>query len=204
MANIALYRFRVPEAARLASLAGIENDLRGVQEYCDLLLTKGDERPFASTEWEAISSAGVVRYARCFCSGVRHSLSRTLFDDVDSEFYEAHELFIDMRNKHVAHSVNEFEENDAVVQISDEFRSSEEIKSVTVAHGRVSGMSFQHPETLKAVCEWLLRKVRDEMDVGKPKILEQARKYPLKELMREGVPGPRLPEAPVNRSRRRL
>lgn len=120
MANIAGYRFRVPEAARLASLAGIENDLCGVQEYCNLLLTKKEEKPFPSTEWEAISSAAVVRYARCFSSGVRQRLSRSLFDDAEPNFAEGHNFFIEMRNKHVAHSVNEFEENDVLVQVSDQ------------------------------------------------------------------------------------
>ena len=182
------YRFPVPEAARLASLGGIEQDLRGVIAYCSLLVERSEIEKLNFVEWEAISSAAVVRYARCFSSGVRDSLEHDLLDTADIDLKEAHRFFIDLRNKHVAHSVNPFEENDVTLQIAAHFQSSQEIFAVHTAHGRRIGLSFGAPDQLKRLAEWVLLKVEEEMKTEKDKLLQVARQRPLAELKAHGVP----------------
>jgi hypothetical protein len=64
-----------------------------------------------ATVLKALWSAALVAYARCFATGKRFGLSN---EDVRSlplegEVFEFHEWLMNMRNKHVAHSVNPFE-----------------------------------------------------------------------------------------------
>jgi hypothetical protein len=188
MADYTGYRFPVPEAARLASLGGIEQDLRGVIAYCDLLVERSEITKLNFFEWEAFSSAAVIRYARCFSSGVRDYLAHDLLDSADLELQQAHRFFMDLRSKHVAHSVNPFEENDVTLQIAAHFQSSQEICAVNTAHGRRIGLSFGAPDLLKRLAEWLLRKVKEEMKVEKAALLQIARRRLLAELKAYGVP----------------
>jgi len=153
MADYTGYRFPVPEAVRLASLGGIEQDLRGVIAYCDLLIERSEVTKLNFVEWEALSSAAVIRYARCFSSGVRDYLAHDLLDSEDPDLQQAHRFFMDLRSKHVAHSVNPFEENDVTLQIAAHFQSSQEICAVNTAHGRRIGLSFGAPDLLKRLAE---------------------------------------------------
>jgi hypothetical protein len=55
----------------------------------------------------ALIFSGVVSYARCFMTGVRAQLELKTAGAVD---FEIHDYLMNLRNKHVAHSVNDFEE----------------------------------------------------------------------------------------------
>ena len=57
---------------------------------------------------EALWTAALVKYIRCFTSGKRFGLEVSVFDGF-SGAKETHQYYKDMRDKHVAHSVNPFE-----------------------------------------------------------------------------------------------
>jgi hypothetical protein len=72
-------------------------------------------RPDAkSIESKAFINAGVISYARAFASGVRGiRLDSDMFAKVwNEEDCELHEFLYALRDKHIAHSVNEFERCD--------------------------------------------------------------------------------------------
>src|SRR3990167_7217377 len=54
-------------------------------------------------------------YARCFASGFRRSLEHTLLDTAPEHIKKTHTYFIEIRNKHVAHSVNSSEKGNVLV-----------------------------------------------------------------------------------------
>ena len=190
MATYSSYRLPIPEAAHQASLVGIDIDLTGVITYCDHLIEQSNVSKLNFIVWEAMSSAAVIRYARCFSTGTREQLPHDLLDGADSELREAHEYFIALRSKHFAHSVNPFEENDVTVQIGDHFESSEEITEINSVHGRTVGLSFSDPEQLKQLAEWVHLKVRKMMEEERVKLLGFARMRPLAELKAYGIPSP--------------
>jgi hypothetical protein len=179
MPTVTLYRFPVAEAARLASLSSIEQDLLGVQSYCHLLERLATGGRVDSIEWEAITSAAVVRYARCFSRGVRSNLSHTLVDAANQQLREDHQYFIDMRNKHVAHSVNAFEENDVVLHVDDEFTSADQITQVGTMQHRVIGFPNHMLTRLADLAAWVFARVREQRHDEGPKILAAARRFPL-------------------------
>lgn len=104
-----------PGARRFAALHLILMDLRFASETFEAAEKLGlpNARDVHS---RALIFAGVVAYSRCFKSGVRAVQLKP--DEVvaagGSFDRQTHEYLIDLRDKHVAHSVNEFESCEAV------------------------------------------------------------------------------------------
>jgi hypothetical protein len=158
----ALYAFRAPKAARLASLGGIEQDLEGVVRYCDILIERSEPPKFKFVEHEAISSAAIIRYGRCFVEGKRDRLSTEVFRAADPELQQFHDYIMALRHRHIAHSVNPFEENAVSIEIASHYQSAAEIEHVYSAHTRRPGLSLNEPNRLKSLAEWLLIQARNE------------------------------------------
>ncbi len=104
-------RLTTASARSFASLHLAAADL----EFALQCLRMADERgrpTNSDIELKALISAGVITYARCFATGVRvEKLSAdslaTLVTGFDAD---VHEYLMHLRNRHVAHSVNNFEE----------------------------------------------------------------------------------------------
>lgn len=183
-------------ATRLANLAGIDADLYRVLEYCDRMIERYagahlKKSPFDivgfSThvdfiDWEALSTAACIAYARCFVSGVRQSLDATLLNSAESELLSTHEFVLNFRNKHIAHSVNSYEENSVTVQVDDSFLSSAEIVSVVPNHSHQPGFNFEDPVKLKQLANWWLIKVREEIHIEIETVLRLVKATPIEQI----------------------
>lgn len=107
-----VYSMRTPAARAVADLLAIQQDLNFVSEACDLLLDLPSVDPrLHATLARALWSSALVAYARCFATGKRLGLTT---DDVQrvpngTQAVEFHGKMIDLRNKHIAHSVNPLE-----------------------------------------------------------------------------------------------
>lgn len=180
------YRLPIEQGAKFAALGGIALDLRATIDCCDFLMSvKGQEMNFLV--WDGMSSAAVIRYARCFGKGGRIALEHRIVEKAPDHLQSAHKFFIAMRNMHVAHSVNDFEENEVAVMIGDRYQTSEEIMSVSTGHGSVIGFATDQPQRLKALAKWLTTEVEAMMQTEREQLLEYVRSRPLKELKQYGV-----------------
>ena len=85
-------------------------DLRSVIELCKRLDTELERAEDEADNLliEALWTAALVKYVRCFTSGKRFGLDPSVFDGLAGAS-ETHQYFKNMRDKHVAHSVNPFE-----------------------------------------------------------------------------------------------
>lgn len=98
------------DAARLGDLSLALLDLRSVMDLCERLDAEL-EKPAGDQDWllvEALWTAALVKYVRCFASGKRSTVEVSVFDGLDGAA-DTHQHFKNMRDKHVAHSVNPFE-----------------------------------------------------------------------------------------------
>ena len=195
------YYLSVPGAARLASLAGLKSDLEQVVDCCDRMIDRYagphlKKSPFDIVgftthvdflDWEALSAAACIAYARCFVSGVRQSLDAELLALAEQELRETHDFTINLRNKHIAHSVNSFEENSVTVQIEDTYRSASEIRSVVPRHTRAVGLPFDGPANLRLLAQWWLTKVSDETHIELASVLRIAQAMSLDEIRAHGT-----------------
>lgn len=99
------------EAQVLADLASLTQDLGAVMQTCSRLLDLLKEDSKGHILIEALWSSALVRYARCFATGKRcFGLDESVFAGLNGYPIAAQRLYINLRNKHVAHSVNPFEQ----------------------------------------------------------------------------------------------
>lgn len=106
-----------PEAQRFADLGGISRDLGNVIQFCDLMIAAYDTAPPQYELIDALSTASVVRYCRCFESGVRAKLARESINSLAPAFTQLHDYLFLLRQKHLVHPVNEFEANHVAVVV---------------------------------------------------------------------------------------
>lgn len=118
------------EAREAAELNALIQDLNYVTEVCALLEERllGRETEEQEDEEQPVSIennverslwvAALTTYARCFLKGVRSSLPESLFLRTPGmDYTHLHRYYMNIRDKHVAHSVNALEAHDAVVTL---------------------------------------------------------------------------------------
>ena len=121
----------------------------------------------------ALREAAVIRYGRCFASGVRESLSHALLQSAPTDLQSAHLHFIDLRNKHVAHSVNEFEETDVVI-LMEKVGHWYEIWDVGTMHVRRHLADTVELDLLLRLTNWLISEVERLSELERDKLFRIA------------------------------
>jgi hypothetical protein len=109
---------------------------------------------------KAFIYSAVVAYARCFMSGVRQlMLTPQSFDGMTTPAFDlkTHQFLMDVRNKHVAHSVNEFENCRVVAHvIGNNEKGWRDGTAIGVADTRVIGLSGEIVENAIAHIEAII------------------------------------------------
>lgn len=106
----------MPMAHELADLRMIQKDLQHVQNCCAMLLEK-EFCMLGTLEGRALLDSLCIRYRRCFGSGVRTPLKTEVLKFSD-ESRELHEQFYSLADKHIAHSVNNYELNATTLYVA--------------------------------------------------------------------------------------
>jgi hypothetical protein len=109
MDKLPTLRFESNEAGKLADLVGIAQDLAFVEEATKRLSKLMRENSEDSVLIRSLWSSALVAYIRCFTSGKRFGLNNDIFSTIDGG-EATHQYFKDVRDKHIAHSINPFEE----------------------------------------------------------------------------------------------
>jgi hypothetical protein len=117
-----------PAARRYSELLSIGVDLTHVIEACEQLGVYFAQNPSPDTAQSSVGTdadsddgpnssiaetlwaGALVTYARCFGTGKRSGLTRQDVIATDSDALTFHDNFMAQRNKHIAHSVNPFEQ----------------------------------------------------------------------------------------------
>lgn len=95
-------------ARELADFALIDRDLKAVIAACDRLLTEISHEPPDDLLCSALWTHAVIKYGRCFSSGDRTFAKTEPL--IEAELKDKHKWFKELRDKHVAHSLNVFEQ----------------------------------------------------------------------------------------------
>ena len=110
MEQLPIAKVDYEEARHLADLVSTAQDLGYVVEVCDCLLAMVSDGVEDSVLSQAYWSSALVAYVRCFATGVRAPLTEADVATLEGDGLEAHRIFKSMRDKHIAHSVNPFEQ----------------------------------------------------------------------------------------------
>ncbi|WP_395639047.1 hypothetical protein [Pseudolysinimonas sp.] len=145
-------RVDTDHSRELRDLVGICFDLRRVAEICDRYIQAMDADE-AELIQDSLWMTAVMLYARCFNDGVRSRLSTDLLDTMEGQAREAHDHFIDLRNKFIAHSVNAYEQTLAHAVID---AKTGELKHSGTAHLWANAMNRDGALTLKRLAREFL------------------------------------------------
>ena len=145
----------IPESSELVQLASLFADLSQVQKYCEQLRPCFEKEDYYDSKSVAAGNCAVISYARCFATGVRDNLTLSVFAQADSELLALHEHFLHLRNKHIAHSVNDMEFTCAVVSWEKQ-RGRYYPAAVGTYHMTAVGLSEHEYYDMLKLTNWLL------------------------------------------------
>jgi hypothetical protein len=163
---MAVYRYvniRLPEAKRLADLYGIAFDLNACRRYCEryvqvqanMLTQTGNSFLLESQHLECFSVYILVKYGRCFKGGVRQQVADEIRAILSPEDLIFHKLVLDIRDKHIAHSVNNFEFHDVKVWLSPEERGRR-VDNVNIGGSYLIGLESEKFVELKQLIDKII------------------------------------------------
>ena len=180
------YDFSIPEAQRLSDRTGVDVDLESVVRMCSRCIrlineTAPPPENNPMSWWDDLQALGdlmfaaIVRYGRTFNSGVRKGIPQNWIDALPEELRTSHAYFKALRDKFIAHSVNQLEDNQVFVMLTPQFSEIQEPSHITVDRGRLLGISKEDTVNLKVLAEALRSRLSIEMEAESNRLLELAR-----------------------------
>jgi hypothetical protein len=137
---------------------------------------------------ESLWTAALIRYARCFASGKRFGLSEFIFDGLKGEPHKVHKMYIDLRNKHIAHSVNPFEQMEVGLMLSPQNSHEKKIIGVATLAMRYISPDIEGVHQLGLLAKVLLQEVCELSKYYEKKVLEKGHSIPINELYKRAKP----------------
>jgi hypothetical protein len=206
---VSIYTFielELPAGAGLADLRGAEQDLESAAGMARYLKRHFETQPLDFTLVDALTTAILVRYSRPFTTGVRKRLGHEVLQLLSKTHREQHEKFRAWRDKHIAHSVNVFEENQLVARYWLEKVQTEGVREISINHTRLVGFSSADVEAILSLIEAILSRLKTVIGDEKAKVLAVVRALPLDDVIsRPPKKPPSVPDVSnVAKARKRL
>ena len=204
MATNTFIEIDLREADALAGLTGIRYDLHSARCFAQMLKGEYEATQRNGDLVDALTSAILVRYSRPFVTGVRARLTDEALNVLSDPQRQKHDRLRAYRDKHVAHSVNEFEENQPVARYWVERVQEEGITSVECIHTRVVGLSLDDIEDVIELATEMIAYVDECLAREKTMVLEAVRAMPVEEVLGKAIKEPAAPDlGKIDRSRGR-
>ncbi len=180
MATHTYINLDIPEAIPLKNLIGIEYDLKQCKEWCERYISIRSDILNIQLSWlsEPLTTAILIFLGRALevGGGVRNKMAKQILSALSKSEEDQYEYFITIRNKYIAHSVNEYERNFVRGQYTVE-RIESGIQSIGEGCERVIAMSIEDAERIIGLCDILLKKIKAEKETHKEKVLKIVCKY---------------------------
>ncbi len=188
-----LYRLHDKETKLLADLTGIDMDLTRTINFCKMLTKLMIAEEYDFTLIDALVTAALVKYSRCFTKAVRSKIPTEYMASFPDELKEKHKYFINLRNKYIAHSVKIFEDNYVSLDVQDGPNGERAIKGVTMGGSRIEGLGIQNIFDLINLCEKLLSRIRTEICNEKKRLLKYYKSKPIDDVLKSAIEHPPFP-----------
>ena len=192
MATYTFSEFHLDEAQLLVDLEGTRMDLQEARLYVDRIL-----KAFGSGSWndhlelESLCVTTIIKYGRAFVGGVRKIDKEKLTSNLPSEIEATHQKFLEWRNLHIAHSVNDFDLAKIQARYCAERVEEEGITGVSVSQSRVLTPSPSEFEALSNAIDYFLEALSRMIEAETSKVLEVIRAYPLETVLEMNEPAMR-------------
>ena len=162
MTNERKFELKLSACRRLADIAGIEGDLSLCIKACDEFLSNASSMPpgFPTIGQEALAEYAIFRYCRTLSTDVRSGVRIDQINSLTPELVTHHRHFKDLRDKHLAHSVNYHELNSVQATVTPD-RAATVLKLGT-HHERQPATSYTSIRRLKDLAEALSKIISTE------------------------------------------
>ena len=195
----------LPAGAYLADLSGAEQDLQSAAGMARYLKKHFETQPLDFTLDDALTTAILVRYSRPFTTGVRKQLGDEVLQTLSKAQRAEHEKFRAWRDKHIAHSVNVFEENQLVARYWIEKVQTEGIREISINQTRLVGFSSADVEAILNLIDTVLSRLRELIEDEKAKVLAIVRALPIEAVISRPPKPVVIPDvSKVAKTRKRL
>jgi hypothetical protein len=170
------------EALKLADIYSILQELKSVMETCTRLrqLLKAEQKDWLLIE--SLWTATLIRYSRCYASGKRHGLSEDIYKDLPGDAVGVHRLYENLRNKHIAHSVNPFEQVKVGLILSSENSQEKKVMEVSPFLMKLVPTTDDDVRQLGALVKVLVNKLMKNGEQYEEEALRVGRSLPIDEL----------------------
>ncbi len=186
MARTNFVRIYLPEAADLADLTSMRSDLDSALDF-GKRLREIYETGLEFLLIDQLSTAALIRYCRTFAGGVRNKrLARDMLASLSVEQRQKHDRLDLIRDKHIAHSVNAFEESQPVARYSEGRVQEEGITSIDCNHEQIVGLGPEEASDIIELCTTLLTYADERLKQEKLRLLPIIRALPIEEVFSGG------------------
>ena len=190
------------KAKELADRAAIFNDLTFCVACCDRAIDNLRSDSQDTVLIRALWTAALDAYARCFTTGVRFGLTSGLFDHFEGEPRETHEYYLELRNKHIAHSVNPFEQIVIGAVLSAPDAATKTVEGIATLIGTNISESAESIEQLRTLATTALKYIASTGKELSADVLEEAKTLPIEDLYKRATPRVTVPPASSAGNRR--
>jgi hypothetical protein len=173
----------IREAETLADLHGAQFDLQTARDFALLLKEQFESKHGDPRLDDPLTTAILVRYSRPFVGGVRKRLDEQTLQILSATQRAAHDRLRAFRDKHIAHSVNAFEDNVPVARYWVERVDVEGITSISCNSHRVVGLSSADVESVIELTTLLLDHLNATVRDEEQRLLKIVRDKPLAEIL---------------------
>jgi len=190
--------FCVPEAKWFADLQGIQTDLSDCLSLCDSLenLKARFLADYAAGQREgwgdalvldSIWYAAIIRLIRCTtATGVREPVRRSWIDEMSPQLRDSLDYFKAMRDKFIAHSVNEFERNEVFVNLRRDGGGSLVPYEIMGRAMRISQYYIEDLPRLRELANYLIERVRHDKPLEMKRLVDVAKSMPVEDIIARG------------------
>jgi hypothetical protein len=132
--------------------------------------------------FEALATQALVRYARAHNQGVRNEFKIPQEEWVPADLKEAHQAFLDLRDKHIAHSVNDWDVSTPYAQVIEDDAGRLTVHAVAVENG---WMVLSNPDSLDQLwhlAKTLADRLEKEIEAQRARVMESVKQLPQENL----------------------
>ncbi|NUT60757.1 hypothetical protein [Herbaspirillum sp. C9C3] len=184
----------LPEFKLFEDLANIEWELNRAKKYCSsaqaMYVAAYKGQPVSDdkvlVDIDGLVIAAIIRYTRCFNTGVRFGLSDKDIATISDDLKKFHDHFDKVRSKHVAHSVSAYEQPFSHVHI--ERKHGEWLRdSIHLSHGNaIAEFNADNAMALEKLIDAVLQIVIQKKEDAHAKALAVFKALPDSELEKFG------------------
>jgi hypothetical protein len=180
--SLPIVKYVTNASRKYADLLSIAADLRSTDEICQRLVKCLEDPSADKVLIDALSTASLVRYARCFVTGKRATLDTQRIAHLPGDPIRVHEYYKDLRDKLAAHSVNPFEETLVGLALSDPLTEPRLVLGTATLSRRHIAHDKHGVEQLgRMACEFL-KSLTTEIEQCQAEVLAEAQSHPIDDL----------------------